>query len=450
MSKMAQDPPKNGNGDAAYGNAALQRHLSLLRGQWEPLLRRAALGPGACLASGAVFDPGRLVIIEGDRVLKLVIAEETTTASLRCQTLSGEHEILGRLRGIPGIPRPLSFSALDMGCILEMEKVPGAVRQGLPSLGAGLAITLYRLLVLLHRMARRGIAHNDLNENNVLVGSDRQVWLIDCDQASSERYVFAMARGTLGLRCGSSAKIHGSIRSMIAKKVKRFLPGIVARLRRLKERFRNRLPSVRKCNTRTLQSIREAWQIAQGSTANAPGRNLAYYALDTEGVHFPGERPWKTRWHVLSTLTDYSGKRVLELGCNMGLLATHLAKHSGPSAVMGIDIDAEILRSAKLVVTAFGVEVDFMRVDFDDERQWESGLAKFAPDIVFALNVLNWVKDKDRLLAFLGRFNEVVVEGHDSCDIETRRLREVGFQKVRLVTISERGRPLLHATKSRE
>jgi hypothetical protein len=117
---------------------------------------------------------------------------------------------------------------------------------------------------------------------------------------------------------------------------------------------------------------------------------------------------------------------------------------------MGIDIDAEILRSAKLVVTAFGVEVDFMRVDFDDERQWESGLAKFAPDIVFALNVLNWVKDKDRLLAFLGRFNEVVVEGHDSCDIETRRLREVGFQKVRLVTISERGRPLLHATKSRE
>jgi hypothetical protein len=33
---------------------------------------------------------------------------------------------------------------------------------------------------------------------------------------------------------------------------------------------------------------------------------------------------------------------------------------------------------------------------------------------VFALNLLNWVEDKTRLLAVLGRFEELIFEGHDS------------------------------------
>ena len=209
----------------------------------------------------------------------------------------------------------------------------------------------------------------------------------------------------------------------------------------------NRLPHPRDCSTTTLRLVRDAWQIAQQSDANAPGLDLAYYALDVGGVHFPGERPWEQRWQVLRTITDFSGKRILELGCNMGLLATHLAKHSSPSAVMGTDIDEEILRSAEIVMRAYGVEGDLMRVDFDDEASWEEELEKFSPDIVFALNVVNWVKDKERLLRFLGRFSEVVVEGHDSYEVESLRLREVGFSQIRLVTISERGRPLIYGSK---
>jgi hypothetical protein len=71
----------------------------------------------------------------------------------------------------------------------------------------------------------------------------------------------------------------------------------------------------------------------------------------------------------------------------------------------------------------------------------------FRPDVVFALSVLNWVADKARLLAFLGRCEELIYEGHDSALVERRRLRAAGFTTIELVATSERGRPILHGRK---
>jgi hypothetical protein len=67
--------------------------------------------------------------------------------------------------------------------------------------------------------------------------------------------------------------------------------------------------------------------------------------------------------------------------------------------------------------------------------------------VVVALSVLHWVEDQARFLAFLGRFDEVVFEGHDSSRIERERLRQAGFTEIDLVDTSERGRPILLARK---
>jgi hypothetical protein len=66
---------------------------------------------------------------------------------------------------------------------------------------------------------------------------------------------------------------------------------------------------------------------------------------------------------------------------------------------------------------------------------------------VFALSVLNWVQDKQRLLDFLGRFEEVIFEGHDSFDVESRQLGSVGFKQIDIVGVSERGRKIIHCRK---
>jgi hypothetical protein len=66
---------------------------------------------------------------------------------------------------------------------------------------------------------------------------------------------------------------------------------------------------------------------------------------------------------------------------------------------------------------------------------------------VVALSVLHWLQDKSRFLTFLGRFDEVIFEGHDSSRTERRRLRQAGFTEIDLIDTSERGRPILLARK---
>ena len=103
--------------------------------------------------------------------------------------------------------------------------------------------------------------------------------------------------------------------------------------------------------------------------------------------------------------------------------------------------------TAAIVAEALGVQPQFRRIDFDRDGNWEDQLAAFRPDVVVALSVLHWVQDKARFLAFLGRFDEVIFEGHDSSRTERRRLLQAGFTEIDLVDTSERGRPLLRARK---
>ncbi len=67
--------------------------------------------------------------------------------------------------------------------------------------------------------------------------------------------------------------------------------------------------------------------------------------------------------------------------------------------------------------------------------------------MVFALSVDHWLRDRARFLAFLGRFDELIFEGHDSARTERRRLAAAGFTAIELIYSSERGRPVLHCRK---
>jgi SAM-dependent methyltransferase len=197
----------------------------------------------------------------------------------------------------------------------------------------------------------------------------------------------------------------------------------------------------------SLRALHAAWRMAAAASASAPGQPVAYYELDWQGTRFPGERPWTARWRVLRHVTPYAKRRVLELGCNMALFSVFLLKDAHAAATLAVDRDPQILAAAALVAEALGVRPQFRRIDFDRDRDWEDQLEVFRPDVVVALSVLHWVQDKGRFLAFLGRFDEVVFEGHDSSRAERRRMLQAGFTEIELVDTSERGRPLLRARK---
>ena len=306
----------------------------------------------------------------------------------------------------------------------------------------------FALISAVLKLARIGIVHNDIRKANIIIGIDGRLHIIDFDQASEVGQVRAVIWSFFGIY-GDGAKPNIGLVQFYFRMVINMLPkSLRNKMRKMLSRGgSNQLPALEANASPAIRELLCAWKIAQESDASSPGKKLAYYSLEYDGYKFPGERDWAGRWDVLRSTADFSNKRVLELGCNMSLLSAFVSKYEGASAVMGVDHDFRILESAAAIARAFDVEAEHRMVNFDSPNDWEAALAEFSPDIVFALNVYNWVNQKERFLKFLSKFSYVVLEGHDEFSVERGRLIAVGFKSVELVCISERSRPLIICRK---
>lgn len=395
----------------------------------------------------------RKVYAVNNIVCKVVDLKYDASISFRQNDLAEEFSILKSCAGIAGVPSPIEHHKTDEFEVIVMNRLPGEKISNLDMGWFRFFIIMAKLGIVVLRLSWRGISHNDIKLDNLLVTTKNSVSLVDFDQASRTNFFVAIARNFLGIRIGES-KVQRSFISIFKKRFRQMLPSKVVNM--LRKVFRNEARSIAKLRilpvlpddaSSQLKSLLKAWEMAQESDANAPGKGLAYYSISLEGHHFPGERPWIDRWNNLRSITDYSGKRILELGCNMGLLSTFLLKDCDAKAAFGVDVDVRILDTAKVINSAFNVKSDLTVVNFGDPGDWETKLIDFKPDIVFALNVLNWVEDKKRLLNFLGQFQEIIFEGHDSLEVETKRLNGVGFKQINVVSTSERGREVIHCQK---
>jgi len=419
--------------------------IDAIESLWPTVITKIGLD-SAELLSSSYADLARRVYVIDECVYKITLLEHETTSRLRIQDLQGEYNILRDCEGIPGVPSAIKWQHNSDFEMLIIERMDG---ETVGSLGIiKLLLVLCKLSVIIVRLASRGVSHNDLTCGNILLTNKGRVSLVDFDQASRTGFVAGIIRSFLGIEIGGE-KMCGSILTIIKDNLKEKLsPKVKAVIKRLiGRRLNNKLPVLPTDASSNLKMFLEAWKIAQTSDASAPQMVLAYYSFNFEGCYFPGERPWENRWKVLRSITTYSDKRILELGCNMSFLSCFLLKEEKVTAALGVDIDANILKAAKLVSTALGVAPEYKQQNFDSLNDWEEELTAFKPDIVFALNVLNWVQDKERLMNFLGSFNEVIFEGHDDFETEKGRFASRGFMNIDLVCMTERNRPVLHCRK---
>jgi predicted Ser/Thr protein kinase len=405
----------------------------------------------ATLLWQSTIDPFRRVYLANGYVYKVVALQFETSSYLRAHNLTGEFTVLQDCCGITGVPSPIAHHKTDDFEVLVLECLPGEPLVDINITWLQLLMILARLGIILLKLSWRGISHNDIVGNNILVTSNRSVSLIDFDQASRCTFFGGVLRQFLGIHRGGNAA-HSSVITLVKEYLKRTLaPRVVSSLRGLRARTAKkelrRLPVLSEDTSFQLRTLLKAWKTAQISDANSPGQYLAYYSLSLNGYHFPGERPWSHRWNVLRSITNYNDKRILELGCNMALLSTFLLKYENAKAALAVDVDAKIIESAELIGLAFGVKPLLKIQNFDAPEDWETKLADFKPDIVFALNILNWVQDKKRFLNFLGQFHEVIFEGHDSFKVESEKLSDVGFKRINIIGTTERNRQVLHCRK---
>lgn len=417
------------------------------------VLSRIGIKADAMLMSESTLDAGRRVYKAKERIYKIILRHYESTSAYRHQKPEGEYKILASLSGCPDVPQEVSFLEHDDYYIVSYKYFEGSRLNLIEYNIWRFVIFLWNLKNILYLLSKHGVCHNDIKEDNIIVNDDGDTYIVDFDQATRSSFVKALLSNYVGWN--KMSKTHSSFLGLIRSYFEKRIPPTIADsykraknsalFSKVRHRF-DRLQPLPESASERLRNIYNAWEIARCSNANSPGNLICYYSLDFEGFHLPGERPWLKRWKYLREFSDVTEKRVLELGCNLSLLSCHFLM-AGATEALCVDKEADILVAAKKVAAAYGVHPTYLCVDFDASEDWESKLSSFRPDIVTALSVLNWIEDKERFLSFLARFDEVLFEGHESEDIERKRLTNYGFKHVKLIAVSERNRPVLYGHK---
>lgn len=88
-----------------------------------------------------------------------------------------------------------------------------------------------------------------------------------------------------------------------------------------------------------------------------------YHTIQTKDVVAIGSRSLDTRSKILDTVAFSHGERVLDVGCNAGLLCEYL--HDRGCKVTGVDNDPHIVVGAKMVSNIIGKDIEYSCMDLD-------------------------------------------------------------------------------------
>lgn len=427
---------------------------------WDQFVRES-LGGNAALVSVSKYSSDCRVYRTNDAVFKI---RRLTLSSMsgRNNSFEDEYLIMQQLSSVPGVPAVRSYKRTGEWEQLEMELLPELCGYdptfGMPHEAFKDFWDIVRVTMQINRL---GCSHGDLHWRNVGRNVAGGISVFDFDQACLASRWRCTVRDILGLgTCERRSECSLFNRLRYVRGIG-FLLRALARLAKEFIQFLSRAGSSSPQRTHLskptfmqramlqadpdLETLAEAWRLASYSKASAPDADIAYYTIDIGGVNFPGERPWILRWEHIRRNIDFKGKRLLELGCNMGMLSIH-AKLSGAAFCLGIDIDKDILEAATLASRAFGTDVVHRHLNLGDSSPWEEELKGF--DIVSALSVLHWIEDKERVWCFISKHKEVLYEGHESEQEAESNLMKAGFTHIVSLGITERNRQIFYASQT--
>lgn len=122
-------------------------------------------------------------------------------------------------------------------------------------------------------------------------------------------------------------------------------------------------------------SNENAFQFLQGNSLNLANTTIfrnqkttnstsgIYHTIDSSDVFAVGSRGLDTRARMLDQIEFFPGERVLDIGCNAGLLCDYL--HDRGCKVSGVDNDPLIVIGAKIVANILGRDIDYAAMDLD-------------------------------------------------------------------------------------
>jgi len=128
-------------------------------------------------------DPSRKTFLINDIIIKSRKIDDDRSAHLRHNNLKEEFEILKLCDTVRGIPKALHYHKNELYELLFLSYLPGSQLRNLQlSFIQTVKVTL-QVLKILVRLSGKGICHNDVTPQNVLLTGTNNASLVDFDQA---------------------------------------------------------------------------------------------------------------------------------------------------------------------------------------------------------------------------------------------------------------------------
>jgi serine/threonine protein kinase len=223
-------------------------------------------------------DSSRKTYLLQNIIIKSRKLDEDSSAHLRHNDLKEECEILKLSDSIKGIPRALHYHRSEIYELLFLTYLPGLQLRNLQlSFFQSFKVTL-RVLNILVRLSIKGICHNDVTPQNVLLTEKYKTSLVDFDQAVRTTFIKSFAGNIFGIKSGESKVSYGLntiLKDYLRKHFPNFLYSVKKLLGRTPEFEMHNLPVINDDADPNLKKLLDAWRIAQKSNASAPALPLA-------------------------------------------------------------------------------------------------------------------------------------------------------------------------------
>lgn len=120
----------------------------------------------------------------------------------------------------------------------------------------------------------------------------------------------------------------------------------------------------------------------QKTTNSASG---IYHTIESSDIFADGSRKVDVRAAMLNKLDFKDGERVLDIGCNTGLLCQYL--NSRGCSTTGVDNDTRVVIAAKIVANILGKDINYHHLDLDQADDLEEY------DTIMLFSVLHHTRD---------------------------------------------------------
>ena len=138
---------------------------------------------------------------------------------------------------------------------------------------------------------------------------------------------------------------------------------------------------------------------------------MLYYEININNINFPGQRPFYTRMNDI--VNNIKGKRILDIGSNIGLIGLFLIYYHNVEHVTFIEHDVECCKIIKDLANLLKIKDkikiinnDFNKINFKKELGFEF-------DSVIMLSSFKYFNNKEEQMNYFNEFNNILFEGDD-------------------------------------